>query len=965
MRRKNLFLALLGWLFVQLSLVVSAEQIRIHNDVVVATFGQEGLRSLEETGAGPKILLTRDAWSMTVDGVVLRSTDGSAGMRPVGIAAVVYSYDLSGYRVDVTYRIRPGWHFVSKELRIVKAPRFPIEVKNVVPWDVAVQDEVGSVYVPSSYLPQFGETIEQSRQGFPAKDFGAFLRLGNNRGVMLTVQNPLLEVNHAGNSATIAYSPDMQWKMGWGDFAADPAVVGIYNLSGERLPREMTLEWRPSPDSAPRDGMDRAEIEAFRDCVRAFLVNPAASPNSVEVGWTLNDYQIDVGTPEGRAEYRRIIDSASSLGIRNLLYAPGNSSLAQRTDSADTWSWEYVLWLNMGQKIRKGEWNPASDPIPREVTQMVAYAKSKNVGLLAYVYPSIPYEGNAAWLVKKSGEDKKFSYATLASREFQDYLLHNLIEFQRRTGIAGYSFDYTWLNLPGSSTYAQWFGWKRVMAALRRASPSIVIDGRQSYQQYGPWSWLAGSYPHPTGTDEQPESFKPYPDLHFDRVSADRARFVNYWYRNYQFAPAEVIPGYATHQTERSINIPSDGPTGGHSQKEETVYTRYLPRDWDYLGYRYSFISSIATGGWNNVVDMIPARDPEELRYFSGADQAWIRRWLAWTTDHKEYLRNTRTILDQPSMGHVDGTSAIVGDHGYIFLFNPNYNRMSATFVLNKTVGLSAVGKFALREIYPDHGRTIGKPGEGVWSSGDSVHLDLDGTSATVLEVVPKKVSSSPFIFNVATAGDPKARASLIGKTLAIRDVAGEVGTSVEIGVLMPSAAKIQSITVNGHEVRANQSGRYVGARVQFAGTRFGQAEQVLLSPSSGGKLTGSFIVPQRILNQLAARKRAWPIPWTQQDYETTWLAPERLLLFVQFAEGKDDINVSASVDGEPLSIKAAYSSTRVHPASFVGFYADVSGISAEKPHDLSIKIPADAIDKLRGVFFDNVESSLTQEIVP
>jgi hypothetical protein len=50
-----------------------------------------------------------------------------------------------------------------------------------------------------------------------------------------------------------------------------------------------------------------------------------------------------------------------------------------------------------------------------------------------------------------------------------------------------------------------------------------------------PWVWLAGSYPHPTGNDEQPESFTPYPDLHFDRVSADRIRFVNYWYRNYQF----------------------------------------------------------------------------------------------------------------------------------------------------------------------------------------------------------------------------------------------------------------------------------------------------------------------------------------------------------------------------------------------------------------------------------------------
>jgi hypothetical protein len=66
---------------------------------------------------------------------------------------------------------------------------------------------------------------------------------------------------------------------------------------------------------------------------------------------------------------------------------------------------------------------------------------------------------------------------------------------------------------------------------------------------------------HPTGHDEQAASFTPYLDLHFDRVSADRARFVNYWYRNYQFAPAEIIPGYMPHQTERNINVPADGVT--------------------------------------------------------------------------------------------------------------------------------------------------------------------------------------------------------------------------------------------------------------------------------------------------------------------------------------------------------------------------------------------------------------------
>ena len=54
-------------------------------------------------------------------------------------------------------------------------------------------------------------------------------------------------------------------------------------------------------------------------CVAAFLLHPSPKPIRVEVGWTLNDYQIDVATPEGRAEYKKIIDLSSELGMQSLV----------------------------------------------------------------------------------------------------------------------------------------------------------------------------------------------------------------------------------------------------------------------------------------------------------------------------------------------------------------------------------------------------------------------------------------------------------------------------------------------------------------------------------------------------------------------------------------------------------------------------------------------------------------------
>jgi hypothetical protein len=942
----------------------SAQALELKNATTTATFDRQGLTAVKDAESKAHVDLVRDAWSLAMDGTILRS----AGSQPVSVnthaGEVSYEYEISGYRIQVTYKLAANWRFVGKQIKVLRAPGSNFTIHKVVPWDLTLRNAVSSDYVPSAYVPQLGRTIEQSQSSLPAKDFGEFLRFSDDAGAMVTVQNPFLAVQRNGQELTIAYAPEMEWNQAWGTFASDMACLGAYRLSGRRMPREMALEWHLPPAQTANDGMDQAEIVAFTDCVRAFLIDPAPAPISVEVGWTLNDYQIDVGTPEGKSEYKRIIDTSSELGIQTLLYGPGNSALSDRTQSADSWSWEYVLWLNMGEKIRKGEWDPTKDAIPASVTDMVSYARQKHIGLLAYVYPSVPYAANPSWLVKRPAKDNDpFTYATLASRELQDYLIRNLIAFQKRTGIAGYSFDYTFLDLPGSSSYSQWYGWRRVMETLRKAAPSIVIDGRQTYQGYGPWSWLAGSYPHPTGNDEQPESFKPYPDLHFDRVSADRARFVNYWYRNYQFAPAEIIPGYATHQTERSRNLKG---ADGHDHDVQMMYTRYRPRDWDYLGYRYSFISSIATGGWNNVIDMVPARDSEEARHFSSEDKAWIRNWLEWTVKNKEYLRHTRTILEQPAMGHVDGTAAILGDHGYLFLFNPNYKQLPAQLSLDEAIGLRKGDKFLLREIYPQKGRLLGKPGSGSWSRGDVVRLTLDGTSATVFELLPEGQVKQPILFNAATLlSTAPPTVEITESTVSLAHVAGEPGAIQALGVQLPSAAKVSQVTVNGNSVKFTQSGKYIEAQAQFKGPRFAQAQEIATTQSADDFLTGTFEVPQRVLDQLAARKLQWPIPWTQEDYESTWLAPERLLLFVQAADGNDSIKMTGTLDGQPLEIRPAYSSSRVDAASFVGFYADLSKIAPDVKHTIQLRVPQMAPGRLQGLFFDNVTPQLTESLAP
>ena len=71
----------------------------------------------------------------------------------------------------------------------------------------------------------------------------------------------------------------------------------------------------------------------------------------------------------------------------------------------------------------------------------------------------------------------------------------------------------------------------------------------------------------------------------------------------------------------------------------------------------------------------------------------------------------------------------------------------------------------------------------------------------------------------------------------------------------------------------------------------------------------GPLRVPQQVSDQLAARRKAWPIPYNEEELAATWTAPHRLLLFINIADPKDEMQVSMQIDGKPVTVRKAYSS--------------------------------------------------------
>ena len=260
----------------------------------------------------------RDGFSITVDGRTFESERLPPPRMQQDGHTIRYKYPGDDVRIEVVYELNPGWKFASKQLKIGLPMGKRVRVNRVSVFRGSLTEPVRELY-PCSLRSAELQT----------RDCGGFLRFDNARGLLAVVQNPFLAVDREGNAFTVSYEPDVEWDAAWGPFESDRGLLAPYTLTGRKQPAKMLPEWKWAPlDAAP--GMDAAEVETFTECVRAFVTDHKPRPVNVFVGWCVNDYQIDISTPEGRAEYKRIIDRAAEMGAQHVLFAPANTAISLR-----------------------------------------------------------------------------------------------------------------------------------------------------------------------------------------------------------------------------------------------------------------------------------------------------------------------------------------------------------------------------------------------------------------------------------------------------------------------------------------------------------------------------------------------------------------------------------------------------------------------------------------------------------
>jgi PAN domain len=863
----------------------------LKNSVATLQLGQSGVYRYTSTYSS--FIYSMDSAAIAADGISLNTT----GIMPSGAptitdTSITYSYlfmnnsNARDYQLDIAYVLHDQGHWSKTMTVTCISDTNPIIVMSVAPFAPLAFSalSLSSAFGPTSYIISSGDLGGQV----------AFIRFENssvglNSGVLLSATNPMLrfEVTGLTYPSTMAPSEGLlayllyhsSYALNTNTHTCDTAFFSSYTLSGIHVP--------PLSTSVPSSlFLDTNERDNFINLVDTTYLNKVDDISLINIGWTENDYQIDIANSTQFVEYTRILTQLNRIGVTHLLYGGSDSSVSTKNNATDDWGWEEILWLDLGEDIREGYWTPGLSALPPTTLALINLANSLGVGLVPYVYPILGFSASVQanqWL-RPVGNGKFES--NLDNFDFQFYFTETLNTFITVSNSQGVGFDYTYFNNPSASVYAQYRGWSNILNTLRnRNGPSnkFVMDQRQANHAWGPWIWGAGSYAEPLQSDEQPESWAPFSqDLHSDRLSANQVRRTNYNYAQEKFAPMRARPGFMHHQTDRDSNLFEEGV-----------------RDFDFYGASYSILSAVATAGMNWVVCGIAARDEAEFNAFpyqvdspSSISVEFYLRWQSWIRSHMEYVLQTKFI--NVPVGNVkntiDGTYMTVNStNSFVFLFNAYSPSLSIDLSLNHDLGFSSCDSssvYSVEQIYPVEQVLM------VVSCNETFTLTLEGKSVQVYSI---------------TQGQK----------------------SIQV---LPSPIFTHNQPVTGMNY----------------------------NPSfTGGVLNGTIFIPHQVIAQLSARKSTYNLNWTADDLAVSWLAPERLLLHIDpgFAI-PSTTSIPALIENQPVQVTPSWN-CRYDKAEFCfsGWFIDISALSSDVNHSLSITLPTVTAGSFQGVYYDNVDT--------
>jgi len=746
--------------------------VRLANQKLSVTVSNTGkLISVDNLPAGEKYSFTSDEFELDTDLGVF----SNRSVKPVSVerrkGRVVYRFDFGKVAVSLIYTIKGPNGFFRRSLQIDN--KAPLRLKNLV---------LGR----TKFARPSKETVHYTT--FIAAPTVNFIRCEKG-GMFSGIENPYFKTAMDDRGMTLSFEPALILKAGEG-YRSEPQFVGVYKKSGVMI-ADSGRAFRYNANGSGYKPLDRNETRAMRAYALDYLA--PAQKRFLNVNYQFFHPLPQMPTTDAAADYfYKTIDTFAEIGGDMIIFKPLHR---YRKPDKDT-----------------PYWNVVPDDPKHTARKICDYAAKKGIRYGFYMgCAAHGGEGNAAGLnfrpdkpewKKTDAEGNRASDNCMACDGFFNWWLavqHNTI---KKYKLINWSWDPSLgsgMNCHDEShghfaNKGGYKGWRRcieLMGRLKAGNPGLFIQGFYGTKNFGLWG-LKHVDQHEVYNEQTIIVSTRHKQISDDRQQADGLRFQNNWSMRFRFTPAVT-----SHSLVHRIS--------------EGGFRPDLIKAWDYGGWKYSVMSSLAIAG-----SFMPTIMPYETKLVPGyAD--FYRKWGKWAGDNFEYVNCTEPFGPQVACGAVDGYARIKGDHGFVFLFNGNPRPAEITFEVGDEINLQADGKYQFGELYPsEKGKLLlDADGKSVFNRGDKARVIVPSDSCFLFELKRVAGTAGPVLAGL------EGKVVRSGSALAITGVSGRPGELVNFAVRLSGAEKIRMLTVNGINRKFTATENEITGVIQFAGRRY------------------------------------------------------------------------------------------------------------------------------------------------
>jgi len=660
--------------------------------------------------------LTGDTYPVLSDGCRLTTDRGAVDLRRVpavlerhGPGGATFSARARGLEVRWAYRLDGGRDYIDRDLSVTNTSDEAVLLRSV---------EDGALTFDRPFLGMHYHDDSMGR-GDPGSEvfsespepslyrcaLNVFLR-DQRGGLFVGLKYPYWEPALRPDGLTLSYETNYRLQPGE-TLELMTLFLGGYRKTGTTCRKE--LHWQPRILVTDQEELDWGEVRAMQRLLRDFLPMEPLPVDGYFL-W-LNGWWAVLGTPQCAAMQGELTAETAEAYCR-LFDRVKQSRCVDAAFAAPVW----VGWA--GFIAPRPEIDSIGDdavfPLNPHIERVLGHLKELGLPFESFCEPNSLARHYRAdrpdWRVQPGPDPAvRTNQNCHANPEYEEWFYRLICSAIDRCGLIGWSWDHHWVRRPmvcygdthghepGNCEFQQYRNVTGLIQHLRKRHPQGFLEIYWGLKEAGSWGHRGLS-----SLENVYENASPCPP---DMSRADDQRFQVWYNHNYRFLP--------TYMNLAQINF-----------------------DRDANGHRYSVLSALHASTHAQLTEW------PEFTTDAEADEVFreLRYWKAWATEHMRYLSDRIDLFGQPCRRDgIDGSAHMIGDRGYLFVFNPwPGDAKWGSVPLDGSIGLSAGRRYSLDEISTGTPRRIG-----VAPRGAEFAFAVPPKTAMLIEVRPTSEQTS------------------------------------------------------------------------------------------------------------------------------------------------------------------------------------------------------------------------------